>query len=34
VHVTRDLRAGHGASVRLSPGRVQTELPPAIGGSA
>jgi NADH-quinone oxidoreductase subunit G len=34
VHVTRDLGAGHGASVRLAPGRAQTELPPAIGGSA
>ncbi len=34
VHVTRDLGAGHGAAVRLTPGRVQAELPPAIGGTA
>ncbi len=34
VHVTRDLGAGHGATVRLAPGRGQTELAPAIGGSA
>jgi NADH-quinone oxidoreductase subunit G len=34
VHVTRDLGAGHGTAVRVTPGRVQAELPPAIGGSA